>query len=135
MSKSMERQEAIERLKEWVKPGDTLWTQIKHVSRSGMSRVIQVVKLENNEPSWLGYNIALALGWSYDRQREGVRVGGCGMDMGFHLVYELSHVLWPDGWTCIGKECRSSKHQGADFQKRIKGEVHKDGYALNQRWL
>jgi hypothetical protein len=30
--------------------------------------------------------------------RNGIRVGGCGMDMGFHLVYTLSRALFDDGY-------------------------------------
>ena len=89
-----EQQEAITRLREWVKPGDTLYTLIKSVARSEMSRVIQVIQIVNNEPHYLGYNVALALGRSYDRKQEGVRVNGCGMDMGFELIYALSCKLF-----------------------------------------
>lgn len=91
--------EAIIRLKDWIKPGDTLYTEIKNVSRSGMSRVIQVIKIscgDNGEPSlsYLGYNIAQGLGWSYDKSREGIKVGGCGMDMGFHIIHSLGYALY-----------------------------------------
>lgn len=42
--KAQERQEAIERLREILKPGDTVYTIIRHVSRSGMQRSIQLLK-------------------------------------------------------------------------------------------
>lgn len=102
IAKKTEQQEAIERLRSWIKPGDTLFTILRHRSASGMSRVIDVVAVrgtrEKPEVSACGYNIALALGWRFDRQREGIRVGGCGMDMGFHVIYELSSVLFADGY-------------------------------------
>lgn len=138
--KDIERQEAIERLKTWIKPGDTLFTQLKSVSRSGMSRVIQVIKLDINdttkepEPLWLGFNVAKAIGMNYDREREGVKVGGCGMDMGFHLIYELSHALFREGFECTGKGCPSNDHFNGDRDY----EPHKHtsgGYALKHRWL
>lgn len=110
-----DRAEAIARLREWVKPGDTIHVINRHTSRSGMLRVLQLVKLETNErgevqKSWLGYNAALALGWSYDKEREGIRVSGCGMDMGFHVVYELGWKLFGDGWPCSGERCPSPDH-------------------------
>ena len=37
-----EKQEALEKLKSWIKKGDTLHTTTKHVSRSGMTRYISV---------------------------------------------------------------------------------------------
>ena len=102
MSKS-ESKEAIERLREVVKEGDTVFTVLRSVSRSGMMRVIApiIIRPREDKPgeveTWhIGYNAALALEQPYDRDREGVKVSGCGMDMGFHLVYELSSLLF--GW-------------------------------------
>lgn len=146
-AKSAVRQEAIDRLKEWIKPGDMLYTQLKHVSRSGMMRVVQVVKIScrpetdadgraSAEPEilYLGYNVAQALGWKYDRNREGVRVDGCGSDMGFELVYHLSRVLFADGFDCTGEGCPSNDHHNGDRNR--KPHRHSDpGYALRHRWL
>lgn len=33
-----EREEAITKLREWIKPGDTVYTILDHVSSSGMSQ-------------------------------------------------------------------------------------------------
>ena len=121
-ARNTEQAEALGRLREWVKPGDTLYTQLKSVSRSGMSRVIQVLKMENNEPRYLGYNIALALDWRYDRNKEGLKVSGCGMDMGFHVVYTLGQALWPNG-TPTPHGTRNGEPDSAG------------GYAIKQRWL
>jgi hypothetical protein len=33
-----EKERALKRLHELIKPGDTVYTSVKHVSRSGMSR-------------------------------------------------------------------------------------------------
>lgn len=131
--------EATVRIREWVKPGDTLYTQLKSVSRSGMSRVIQVVKIDcsKGEPSlsYLGWNVAKALGWGYDDRKEGVKVGGCGMDMGFHLVYSLSHTLFGE-YACLGPgKCMSSFHQGEHYRDYTTEKIHHDGYALNHKWL
>ena len=92
-----EQQLAVERLRKWVKPGDTIYCILRHVSKSGLTRVIDLVKVEDGEILNIGYNAALALGWPYDRRREGVRVAGCGMDMGFHLVYSLGHTIFGGG--------------------------------------
>lgn len=95
--KEREQQEYVDALKSWgVEPGDTIYTVLRHVSPSGMTRVIGVYKIENNEPMWLSYATARALGWSFDGEREGVKVRGVGMDMGFHLVYTLSQKLFDD---------------------------------------
>lgn len=92
------RAEAIERLQKWLRPGDTIYCILRHVSRSGMLRVIDLVKVdEDGDIVRVGYDAARALGWPYDYRRGGVRVSGCGMDMGFHLVYSLGHALFGAG--------------------------------------
>jgi len=101
-AQTAERKQAIEQLREWIKPGDTVYTILDNVSRSGMSRAIRVVLLECHDgqantrhPNWA---VGKALGlrhWKRNgREQDALVVGGCGMDMGFHLVYELSHVLY-----------------------------------------
>ena len=44
-AQSAERDAAITQLLEWVKPGDTVFTVLRHVSRSGMQREIGIVLL------------------------------------------------------------------------------------------
>lgn len=102
-AKNQEKQEAIERLREWLKPGDTVYTILRNVSRSGMRREISMVQVEQVTGSTvrhLDYSAALAMG---DRVgKAGIIVSGCGMDMGFALVYNLGRVLWPAG---VGARC------------------------------
>jgi hypothetical protein len=84
-------------------PGMKVYTDVKHVSRSGMSRSISVHVLGNDERGEACiYDItglvAAALDYPLDRKNYGVKVGGCGMDMCFHVVYSLGQALWPDGF-------------------------------------
>jgi hypothetical protein len=111
-----------------------------------MSRVIQVIKIQcpdkyridegHTEPDllYLGYNVAEALDMRYDREREGVKIGGCGMDMGFALVYDLSRVLFQDSFDCIGEGCPANDHRNGD--RDYTPHEHSDGgYALRHKWL
>ena len=117
-----ERQEALEKLKSWIKKGDTLHTTIRHVSRSGMMRHISVKHLKATDNperpvnvSNYDYHIARVLDLPEAPNYQGVKIGGCGMDMGFHLVYSLSRAL---------------------FKDEPKGESDRDhGYWINQEWL
>lgn len=91
-------------------PGDTVYTILRSVSRSGMSRRVDVVVMSTDHdgkpyPARITHLVAAVLGNSSDPDR-GMRVNGCGMDMGFHVVYSLSSKLFGG-----------------------------DGYALNHRWL
>ena len=59
-AKQQEREEAVRELREILKPGDTVFVSLKHVSRSGMSRVIMPFIIRNNEPRYLGWTVAKA---------------------------------------------------------------------------
>ena len=133
-----DREEARETLRGILKPGDTVWTVVKSVSRSGMSRSIDAYVLTCQDGQadrrWLSRYIARAGIGTWDDKREAVKVGGCGMDMGFALVYELSHALWPKGYGCIGEGCPSNDHSNGD-RDYTPHQHAGGGYALKQRWL
>lgn len=112
-----ERTEWLRKLHTSLKPGDRVTTVLKHVSSSGMYRAINVFLLgcEKGEPTrqWLSYWIAHAGIGRWDEKRDAVGVGGVGMDMGFHIVYELSHMLFPKGFDCVGKGCPANDHMNS----------------------
>lgn len=133
-----DKEQARERLARELKPGDTVHTILEHVSRSGMFRHVRPVVIRNNEAVNLGYSAGALLGESVTDQS--VHMGGCGMDMGFELVYQLGMALFPDGFECIGEgtergqRCPSNDHSNGD--RNYKPHHHGGGgYALRQRWL
>lgn len=123
MSKATEaeRAEVIQKLREWIKPGYTVYTILRQVSRSGMSRHISVVVMpkDGGRPLHPNYSVSKALRYApLVRSLGGVdalRVGGAGMDMGFDLVYNLAYVLYPD--------------------TNERGEHERGACALRQGWL
>lgn len=132
--KQREQAEAIERLREWIKPGDTVYTILRHVSASGMTRAISVVIQDEDGPHEVDGTVARAMGEKFDNRHGGIRIGGAGMDMGFHLVYGLSRTLFPDSFDCIGEGCPSNDHSNGD--RDYTPHRHSDGgYALRHRWL
>lgn len=112
-TKTAERQEAVTELKQLLSKGDTVYTVLRHVSRSGMSRVMDLYIMRDNQPRRITWSAAKALDWGYSTRpgNEGLKVGGCGMDMGFHAVYTLASVLW-----------REESAKGC-------------GYLLSHRWI
>lgn len=150
-ARKAERAEYAAKLREMLQPGDTLYTVLRSVSRSGMKRTLDVYVMRDNEPLRLTWWIATACGFSYDKRHEAIAVAGCGMDVGFEVVYNLGRTLWPDGVPCIGEKCRSNDHANGDRDRTphghrgpnyIPGEPktlehwHRDsGYALIQRWM
>ena len=92
--------DARERLLGWVKSGDTVYTILRHRAASGMSRRISLVLPPTEKGgrfAHLDSNVAILLGLKGDNG-EGVTLSGCGMDMGFHLVYSLAGELFGDGY-------------------------------------
>jgi hypothetical protein len=82
-------------------------TILRHVSASGMSRDISLYYKEQH----ITYKVAEAMGEKCKNSHgfNAIRVQGCGMDMGFHLVYGLSSVLF--------------------------GHDNRGGYKISQFWL
>lgn len=118
-----ESAKAISHLREILSPGDTVYTVLRHVSRSGMQREISLFIGECERIDWL---VARALG---DRigKNDGIVATGCGMDMGFELVYNLGRTLWPDGF----KLKKGERGRNGDTS----GRETDGGYALRHRWM
>lgn len=121
----------LPQLKKGIKP--TVHTILKHVSSSGMMRHIDVVYITpKGEPIKLNWYIEKV--GLYRRAKDynaknadSLRVSGCGMDMGFSVVYNLARSLFQDA-----KEIASFKVVGRNGDKY---ETTDGGYLLNQRWL
>lgn len=74
-----------------------VYTILRRVSSSGMSRSISLcVADDKGQILNITYLVAKALGEKLVEVNgsNAIRVNGCGMDMGFHLVYTLSSVLY-----------------------------------------
>jgi len=142
-STAAERAEWLADMRETLPPGSTVYTVLRHVSASGMTRSIDAYALLPDPDDsgrivkrWLSYRIAAILGMSYDERRECVKVGGAGMDMGFHLVYSLSSYLYRDGFACTGERCPSNDHRNYRADGSPVPQHHASGgYALRQEWL
>ena len=94
----MEEKDLERLLKQWFPKKGTAYTTVVHVTRSGMSRHIMVLvsPKKGHIQNVSGY-VADYLGWRFTK-KYAVFVGGCGMDMGFHLIYTLSSKLYGDGY-------------------------------------
>ena len=98
-----------------LKAGSKVYTTVKNVSRSGLTRTIAVYAQHKGEIHDISHLVATATGMRFDRDRGGVKVEGCGMDMTFHVVYSLSSVMFPKGHRCTGtdrgaRRCPSNDH-------------------------
>lgn len=158
-----ERVEAIEKLRELLAPGDTVYTILRHVSQSGMMRHISPILIKNGEHYVITRLVALATDSRMVYSVHGaIKVAGAGMDMGFSLIYDLAWNLFPTGFDCVGRggdypaRCPSNDHSNIRSPEELEvfqpgactqyfGDCenldcnrwhHSDGgYALKQEWL
>jgi hypothetical protein len=126
----VEKQEAITHLRKLCPPGSTIHTVMRHVSRSGMYRMIDAYVIKGGDALRISWSAALATGFRYDRKHEGIGVGGCGMDVGFEVVYALSYALHGMKPKGDGAEAENA---GRPFPPR-RGH-YRAGYSLNHRWM
>lgn len=124
------REEACAKLRKWIKPGSTIYTVLRHRSASGMTRSIDLLQIiprdeYSKRPSLrqLSSLAAQAMGdRPIDCKHGGIKVGGCGMDMGFSLVYELGRALWPNGT----RKPHGTRNGSPDTD---------GGYAIKHQWI
>jgi len=131
-AKQREQDEARRELRKFIRPGATVWTVLRHVSRSGMMRHIDLYVIRKNRPRWISGLVAKALSDTTDAKTGAVKAGGCGMDMGFHLVHSLSCAL--HGYKSKGDDAKEARTKGVPFWKPRPGH-YRAGYSLGHEWL
>lgn len=124
--KRLYRQQAIDQLKRDLKPGDRVYTILRHVSASGMQRRISLCIPYTHLDGQTGvaiidHSVAIAIDAKL-HPKGGIIINGCGMDMGFELVYRLGCALWPNG--------TDEPHGTRNGEPDREG-----GYALKHQWL
>lgn len=141
----------IETLRELLPPGSTVFCILRFVSRSGMSREISFLT-GAAEGGLRDVTGLFGIVGEYRRgNRDGLKVSGCGMDMGFSVVYDVSRRLYPDGFGVVGEgplghEIRPDTREhaakavevGVKFYGRngdASGWDNDGGYALKSRWI
>ena len=123
-AKLAEMAEAREYLLALVKPGMTVYTTLEHRSRSGMHRRIGLHVIHEGDIRTITGLVARACDVRVGRDGA-MHADGCGLDVGYHAVYHLGRVLFPDG----GAAADSARHvRGAERE----GD---GGYLLKHRWL
>lgn len=125
--KKRNQQEAIEQLREMLNPGDTIYTINRHVSRSGMMRRISCF-IVGDDKKIMDIDWLIARTGLFKRSKDGGLIAnGCGMDMHYHIVYELGRILYPQGFKLAkGQYGRNGDTSGYDTD---------GGYAFNKESL
>lgn len=106
------RAQAIAWVRKICPPGTRVYCTLRKVSRSGMMRHISMAVIEDGALRDITWLVADIIGERMDRDTGGIRVSGCGMDMGFHLVYSLGRALYPRGFGVAGELPDARRVQG-----------------------
>ena len=114
---------AKQELRELLPEGSTVFCILRSVAKSGISREITFFILKDNEPHYLDYRIGLVLDLKRGKS-DGLKVHGCGMVMGFHVVHSLSYAIH-------GTHAERGEHLAAEPPKGNK----RAGYTLTHRWV
>jgi hypothetical protein len=122
--------ETTTQLRKWCRPGTRVYTTVTHVAASGMSRRIRVFVIRKNEPKEISGWVGHLLGCKRHNDG-GLVIHGCGMDMGYHIVMQMSYAL--HGRDSVGAEARAAAEQGRFFQPRPGN--YRSGYSLIHNWL
>jgi hypothetical protein len=89
---------AREQLKKLVKPGDTLYTILRHTSTRGTSRHYSVYCIEDNKPVWItGYVRTVCQYTDYKRFPDVIVVAGGGFSGSNEIVMTLGRALFDRG--------------------------------------
>ena len=115
------KEQSCKALLKILKPGQTVYTMLRSVSSSGMSRRISLFVCDGSDMRCIDSTVSVVTGHR-ESEKGGIVMSGCGMDMGFALVYDLGAALWPNGT----KEPHSSRNGEPDCT---------GGYALKHKWL
>lgn len=134
MSKAQEKrqkkEEAIQYLRSILTPGSVVYTTVKQVAPSGMSRHISCYISKDGQIEDVTFYVGRACEYRQSDKTYGLVVSGCGMDMGFAVIYDLGRVLFPQGF----KPSEAGRSHGRN--RTSADAIDTDGgYALTQRWL
>lgn len=95
-SRTSVRDDACRELAAILRDGQTVYTVLRHVSASGMTRRISVIIVDGGALRDITHLTARAFGDKPSEWRGSwaLRVNGSGMDMGFHVVDRLSWAVF-----------------------------------------
>lgn len=104
--KQAERAEALTQLRALCPPGTTVYTILRSVSRSGMSREISVLVQSGGRFLHPNYSVSLVTGHRLNRKgwRDALISKGCGFAHAETLVQDLSHALYGDDTSLLHQD-------------------------------
>lgn len=142
-----EEAEALAALREELQGVETIYTVLTYLSRDGMTRAIKpLIATPYGQIHDLSWRLARAGLGRVNQKHGGIIMGGCGMDMGFALVYEIGRaVIGNEPWQCRGYDttgatrvrCGSNEHVNTPRVEFGTDVMHTGdgGYRFRHEWI
>lgn len=115
-------------------PLTKIHTILRHVSRSGMLRIIDMQYVKDGEIHTIWIRDPTNFFGVVNDGVRGYKVGGCGMDMGFHLVYCLGSYIWNGHESELRDKCKAVPKDHYMHDSLVSDKPY-GGYYFKQEWL
>lgn len=89
--KRLHREQCLSYLLPYLANRMTVYTTIRSVARSGMSRTLSVLVVRDGEIQDISYYVGIVCGYALTRDNH-VKVHGCGFDAGHSVVYDIERI-------------------------------------------
>jgi predicted nucleotidyltransferase len=97
MNTEVQRDTAIQKLREVITPGATIYVVLRRKNQLGTCRWLEFYHVHDGELKRITWDVALAIQCEYCREHDAVKVTGSGLDVGFASVDSLGDALFSTG--------------------------------------
>lgn len=125
-------------------PNTKIYCHLENCSSNGMSRRIKIHYIKDNEHCFIHIDDSKNFERMYKMRGNSYPefavyvVGGCGMDMGFDLVYRLGSYIWRDHEKELVEKClkyQKENPEAYELHKSLTSERVYGGYYFKHVWL
>jgi hypothetical protein len=94
----LSNRESLAKLQAYLPIGSTVYTMVRHISASGMSKRISAFTVVNGEIVDIDYLLIRAELGKTRGDKQGLYVTGVNLSLEYHLVHNLGRTLHSDGY-------------------------------------
>ena len=93
MNTKVQRDISIQKLREAITPGATIYVLLRHKNKLGTCRWIEFYHIHDGQLKCITWDVSLVIQGEYCREHDAVKTTGVGLDVGYASVRDLSDVL------------------------------------------
>lgn len=96
MNTEVQRDTAIQKLREVITTGATIYVVLRRKNQLGTCRWLEFYHVHEGELKRITWDVAIAIQDEYSREHDAVKITGSGLDVGFASVATLAETLFGD---------------------------------------